>query len=82
MIKEEDFKALLKVFRSAVTEMTHKDTFLERKAVVADWASLMGLVDQAMGGLMLENDKATRIRMLAKFEENLKDFDYVEDSHG
>ena len=80
MIKDSDFKALIKVFRSAVKEIAEKETVFERRAVVNDWIELMGNVDRAMGGILFENNKEERLKMVAEFEERLKEFDYLEEA--
>jgi len=79
MIKQNDFKALIAVFRGAVLEIAEKETVFERKAVVSDWIDLMGNVDRAMGGIIFENDKTKRLEMVRVFEERLKEFDYLDE---
>lgn len=79
MIKDADFKALLKVFHSAVKEMAEEDNVFKHKVIIADWISLMGNVDRAMGGIIFENDREKRLKMVADFEEKLKEFDYMEE---
>lgn len=74
MIKDEDFKALLKVFHGAVKELAELETSIERKGVIAEWVQLMGHVDRAFAGIIYEKSKEERLSMVKDFEENLKEF--------
>lgn len=53
--------------------MVEKTTIFERKAIVSDWADLMGNVDRALANLIHEDSMEERQRMLKEFEKNLEE---------
>lgn len=74
MIKDEDFKAMLKVFHGAVKEITELETSYERRGVVLEWIQVMEHFDRSLAGIINEKDVVKRRKMVAEFEENLKEF--------
>lgn len=76
MVKEQDFLALIKVFKGVVTEMAEKDNIFERKVVLMDWIELMGQVDRALGNILMEKDLEERRSMVRDFNKVLKELGY------
>jgi preprotein translocase subunit SecY len=70
---------LMTILMPQLKEMAEEDNVFKRKIIIADWISLMGNVDRAMGGIIFENDREKRLKMVADFEEKLKEFDYMEE---
>lgn len=74
MIKDEDFRAMLKVFHGAVKEIVELETSMQRRGVVLEWIEVMGHFDRSLAGIITEKDIEKRRKMVAEFEENLKEF--------
>lgn len=75
----KDIRKIMDVFHKAIKEIVDKETIQERMSVISEWIELMGHIDKAMGGMIYEKDKASRVEMLRDFEEKLKEFDFVEE---